>query len=75
MTPMMLEQGRWSNIFIFFFYFNVFYCFSNKMQIKKNANELKSENFDIADTNYLNIMTNTYEPSQKGVKQTIQRTQ
>ena len=26
---------------------------------------MKWENFDIADTNYLNIMTNTNEPSQK----------
>ena len=34
-------------------------------ELKKIENELKWENFDIAVTNHLNIMTNTNEPSQE----------
>ena len=42
-----------------------FIVFQIKYKIKKKiASELKWKKFDIADTNYLNIITNTNEPSQ-----------
>ena len=42
-----------------------FVVFQIKYKIKKFANKLKWVKFDIVDTNYLNIMTNTNEPFQE----------